>query len=126
LNEACLENAPDTEEFSHPLTSSALNAVLAISDIVEFALDGAPDRIANICTLATDSVYLYLSSLDGSVVASPAQEKKIKSHPLMKQELDQEAEDIKFLAALPDHFDDKMISTLRARANSQHSVLPPG
>ena len=55
-NEACLKNAPDTEDFSHELTSSALKAVLAVSDILEFALDGPTDRIAHVSTLARDSV----------------------------------------------------------------------
>lgn len=91
LSEACLKNAPDTEDFSHQLTSSALNAVLAISDIVEFALDGHLNRITNVSTLATDSVYLYLSSLEPPMASSSGQEERISSHPLMQQELRQEA-----------------------------------
>lgn len=124
LDEACLRNAPDTEDFSHELTSSALNAVLAISDILEFAVDGRPDHIAHVSTLAMDSVYLYLASLEPSVVSSPEREEKIASHPLMRQEQFQETEDIKFLAALADHFDNTTISILRARSASQHPVLP--
>src|SRR5208283_2479470 len=56
LNEACLKNAPDTEDFTHDMTSDALNAFLAMSEIMEFMLDGSSNHIAYISTLATDSV----------------------------------------------------------------------
>jgi uncharacterized protein YjaG (DUF416 family) len=63
LNEACIKNAPDTEEYTHELTSYALNAALTMSDILEFTADRRSDHITYIATLATDSVHLYLSSL---------------------------------------------------------------
>lgn len=124
LNEACLKNAPDTEDFSHELTSSALNAVLAISDIIDFALDGSTDHIVNVSTLARDSVYLYLSNLEHSIVSSSEEDERIAADPLMQQELRREEEDIKFLAALPDHFDNETFSTLRARSSNQPPILP--
>jgi uncharacterized protein YjaG (DUF416 family) len=124
LNEACLRNAPDTEKFSHELTSYALNAALAMSDIVEFTLDGRADHIAHVSTLARDSVHLYLSSLEQSLVASPVDVSRIAGHPLMQQERRQEQEDVRFLSGLPDRFDTDAISTLRARASSQAPLLP--
>lgn len=44
LNEACLRGAPDTEDYSYDLTSYALNAALAMNDIVirSSALSGPP------------------------------------------------------------------------------------
>lgn len=124
LNEACLKNTPDTEDFTHELTSDALNAFLAISQIMEFALDGSSDHIAYVSTLAKDSVYLYLSHLEPSVVSSPEWDQSIASHPLMQRELRRQEEDIQFLAALPDQFDNGTISTLRARSSSQPPLLP--
>lgn len=124
LNEACMRSAPDTEEFSHPLTSYALNAALAMSDIVEFTLDGRSDHIAYVSTLARDSVDLYLSSLEPSVVSSSEKDKMIAAHPLMQQEQRREGEDVRFLSDLPEPFDAKTISVLRARASSQSSLLP--
>lgn len=124
FNETCLKNAPDTEEFSHELTSSALNSVLAISEIMEFELDGSIDHIVNVSTLARDSVYLYLSNLEHSVVSSSEEDERIAADPLMQQELRREEEDIKFLVALPDNFDNETISTLRARSSSQPPILP--
>jgi len=124
LNEACIKNAPDTEEFSHELTSYALNAALTMSDILEFTADRRSDHITYIATLATDSVHLYLSSLNTSVADSPEQAKRIAADPLMQQEVGRQEEDIRFLSGLPDQFDSETISALRTRANNQPPLLP--
>lgn len=124
LNEACLSGAPNTEEFSHELTSYALNAALAMSDIVEFALDGRAEHIAYISILARDSVHLYLSSLEASIVSSPEKDNRIAGNPLMQQELHRQEDDIKFLSGLPDHFDSEIVSVLASRARIQAPLLP--
>ena len=123
LKQACIRNVPDTEEFSHELTSYALNAALAMSDIVEFALDGRSDHVAYVSTLARDSVHLYLSSLEPSAVSSPEENSRIAGHSLMQQERRREEEDVKFLSGLPDQFDKNVISTLKARASTQAPLL---
>ena len=124
LNAACLEHAPDTEQFSHELTSHALNAALALSDILEFTRDGNADHIAYVTTLARDSVHLYLSRLETVVVSSPARDARIAGHPLVQQEQRREEEDIKLLSELPDQFDSDTVSSLRARASTQVPLLP--
>jgi hypothetical protein len=124
LNQACIRSAPDTEEFSHELTSHALNAALVMSDIVEFTLDSSPDHIAYVSTLAHDSLDLYLSSLEPSVVSSPENNSRIAGHPLIQQEQRREEEDIRFLSGLPDQFDNNAVSALRARASTQAPLLP--
>lgn len=124
MNQACLGSAPDTEEFAHELTSYALNAALVMSEIVEFTLDQRADHITYILTLVRDSLHLYLSSLEPSVVSSPEKDRRIASHPLMQQEQHQEEEDIKFLSEMPDHFDKNTILTLKARATAQVPLLP--
>ena len=124
LNQACLQSAPDTEKFSHDLTSYALNAALAMSDIVEFTLDGRSDHITYVSTLARDSIHLYLSSLEPSLISSAEEDRRIAQHPLMQRELRQEEEDIKFISVLPDRFDRHAISILKARAGAQYPLLP--
>jgi hypothetical protein len=124
LDQACLGSAPDTEEFSHELTSQALNAALAMRSILEFTLDERVDHIAYILMLARDSLHLYLSSLEPSVVSTPEKDRWIASHPLVQQEQSREQEDVKFLSELPDHFDKNTISALRARASAQPPLLP--
>jgi uncharacterized protein YjaG (DUF416 family) len=124
LKRACMKNAPDTEDFTHEMTSDALNAFLTMAETMAFMLDGSLDHIAYISTLATDSVYLYVGDLEPALVTTQERLDWIASHPLMQQELQREREDIEFLAALPDHFDNAAISALKARLSSQPSIVP--
>lgn len=124
LNGACRRGAPDTEEYRHELTSFALDAALAMSDIMEFASDGRADHIASVSSRAGESVYLYLNGLDDSVVTTPEKVGQIASHPLMQEERRREEADIRFLANLPEQFNDETIRSLRARADAQTSLLP--
>jgi uncharacterized protein YjaG (DUF416 family) len=124
LAEACLRGAPDTEDYSHELVSYALNATLAMNQIIKFTQDGCADSITSVSTLAGDSLYLYLSSLEDSVVSSPKEDSRIASHPLMQEEHRREEEDISFLASLPDQLGDQTILSLRARADAQAPLLP--
>jgi uncharacterized protein YjaG (DUF416 family) len=121
---ARLKRAPDTDAFTHQLTSHALNAALAVSDIIEFLLDGRIDHIAHVSTLARDSVYLYLTSLESSVVPSHDEDRRIATDPLMRQELRLEEEDIRFLSGLPDEFDNETLLILRTRASRQPFIIP--
>ncbi len=118
LSEACRKGAPDTEEYSHELTSFALDAALAMSDIIEFTQDGCADHIENVSTRAGESVYLYLSGLDDSLVVPPDNVDRLASHPLMQEEHRREEEDIRFLAGLPEQFSDEIILSLKARAET--------
>jgi uncharacterized protein YjaG (DUF416 family) len=124
LHETCITNVPDTEEFSHKLTSYALNAALVMNDIVEFTADGDPDHIANTSTLARDSVDLYVNSLNSSDVSTHELDRRVAAHPLMQHEMRRQEEDIKFLSGLPEHFDKETISVLRTRATNQPPMLP--
>jgi uncharacterized protein YjaG (DUF416 family) len=124
LNGACRRGAPDTEEYRHELTSFALDAALAMSDIMEFAQDGCADHIKSVSTRAGESVYLYLNGLEDSVVTTPEQVSQFASHPLMQEEHRREEEDIRFLASLPEQLNDEAILSLRARADTQAPLLP--
>lgn len=124
LSEACLRGAPDTEEYSHELTSYALNAALAMNDIVEFTQDGSADHITSVSALAGDSIDLYLSSLEDSVMSSLEEDSQIASHSLMEEEHRREEEDIRFLVGLPEQLSDETIQSLRARADTQDPLLP--
>jgi uncharacterized protein len=124
LSEACLRGAPDTEDYSHELTSYALNAALAMNEIIEFTQDGCADHITSVSTLAEDSLDLYLSSLEDSVVSSPEEDSQIASHPLMQEEHRREEADIRFLTGLPEQLSDETIMSLRARASTQAPLVP--
>jgi uncharacterized protein YjaG (DUF416 family) len=124
LNEPCLKSAPDTEDFTHEQTSFALNAAVAMSEVLEFMLNGNSDMVAHVSTLATDSVYLYLSGLRRSLISTAEKGEWIKAHPLMQKELERQEEDIRFLSKLPDPLDDKAISSLKTMASNQTPLLP--
>ena len=122
LNVACRRCAPDTEEYQHDLTSFALDAALAMSDIMEFTQDGCAEHITSVSTRAGDSVDLYLNGLDDSIVTPRGDE--LAFHPLMREEHRREETDIRFLADLPEQFSDETILSLRARADTQAPLLP--
>lgn len=124
LNVACRRGAPDTEEYQHELTSFALDAALAMSDIIEFTQDGCADHIESVSTRAGESVYLYLNGLDDSVVIPPENVSRLASHPLMQEEHRREEADIRFLADLPEQFSHETILSLKARADTQAPLLP--
>jgi len=121
FNQICTEGAPDTEDFSHELT---LNAALAMSDILEFVSDGRADHIMQVVTLARDSIHLYLSGLESSILSSREKASRIAEHPLMRREQRREERDLAFLSGLPDHFDSNVISVLKERARTQPPLLP--
>lgn len=123
LRRVCVESAPDTEQFSQPLTSHALNTALAMGEILEFASDWKEDHIENIRKLVRDSVYLYLSTIEPSLISSPSEVKRISEHSLMLREEQKEDEDISFLWSVPT-LDGETISSLKRRAAAQSPVFP--
>jgi hypothetical protein len=123
LREACAHDIPDTEKFSHPLTSYALNAALAINELLEYAHDNRMNHLARVSSLAQDSLDLYLSSLEPSVLSLPEEDGKHFYNPLMKRERHQEQDDITFLYSLPDRLDDETLSTISARARTSAPLL---
>jgi uncharacterized protein YjaG (DUF416 family) len=98
LNRLCLKSAPDTEDFTHEQTSFALNAAVTMSEILEFMLNRNPDLVSHVSTFATDSVHLYLSGLEPSLITTKEKINRIAAHTLMQQELDRQKEDIRFLS----------------------------
>jgi hypothetical protein len=124
LNRLCLKSAPDTEDFTHEQTSFALNAAVTMSEILEFMLNRNPDLVSHVSTFATDSVHLYLSGLEPSLITTKEKINRIAAHPLMQREMDRQQEDIRFLSELPDPFDENAIYGLEARVSNQTPVLP--
>jgi len=124
LNEECLMRAPDTENFTHKLTSYALNAALAMSEILEFSVDHGLRHIKHVLELATDSAYLYAMSPAPSFPARSEFENRKIGERMMSEESRRQQEDIDFVRRLPDRFDEDAISLLRTRANSQSPLLP--
>ena len=123
LREECDGNIPDTEEFSHRLTSFALNAALTMTELLDFIADRSTKHISYISSLATDSADLCASGLlDGA--HSAQRDANLISHPLIQKELRTQPEDLWFLFRLPEEFDDEALAALKNRAMHQASLIP--
>lgn len=114
----CFENAPDTEKFDHPLTSAALNAALSIGLLMNFLSDGNENHIVEAAELARDTVALNVQATE-SIPPYTLDSKQVMEHPLVQQELKRQAEDLEFLASLPEDVRQK-VPQIKERANSHH------
>jgi uncharacterized protein YjaG (DUF416 family) len=111
----CLDRAPDTEEFDHPLTSAALNASLSVAALMGFLSDFDVTHIAEIAGLARDTPALYAQSIEANRPRSLGFT-KIMEHPLVQKELRRQAEDLTFLKFLPTDVAEEIVPLIKARA----------
>jgi uncharacterized protein len=51
----CLDRAPDTEDFMHPLTSAALSAALSVAETMEVLADNDVNHLIEVAILARDT-----------------------------------------------------------------------
>ena len=124
LAEACLNGAPDTEEFDHPLTSAALNTALSVGAAMSFLADYDVDHLVEAAGLARDTAALYAQS----VKAAPPRSlgfKEVMEHPIVQQELRRQADDVRFLQSLPKDISQEMIQLIKERAEQASALLPP-
>jgi uncharacterized protein YjaG (DUF416 family) len=124
MAEKCLDLAPDTEEFSHPLTSAALNAALSIAATISFLADHDVDHVVEAAGLTRDTAALYAQAIETTPPRSLGFD-EIMKHPLVQRELRQQAEDLEFLQALPADDTQRLISLLKERAAGTPGLLPP-
>ncbi|GAB7129106.1 hypothetical protein JCM19000A_36140 [Silvimonas sp. JCM 19000] len=96
----CEAVAPDTEDYDDPLVSSALDAVVATSNLLRFMVDDAVGLIVEISVLACDTVDMYIQEADGLDIEDPDFEQKILSHALMQAEIQRQIEDLSFISTL--------------------------
>ena len=122
-SEECQKNAPDTEKFDHPLTSAALNAALSIGLLMSFLSEGNVNHIVEAAGLARDTMALYVQSTE-AIPPHSLGSKEIMKHPLVQQELKRQAEDLEFLASLPEDVRGKIVHQIRERANQAAGLLP--
>lgn len=91
------QQAPDTERFSSPFTSAALDAANAVVSLLD-AIDH-PDRAdaVEVASLARDTVDLYVQEIENLDPNDPRLEDAIRHHPLMQAELRRQREDVAYL-----------------------------
>ena len=72
---------PDTEEFTDPLGSYALNAACAVFELLEYLIDPEIDHLLNISSTITDTIDFKLSELEQDL-----SEEEIANHPDLLKE----------------------------------------
>jgi uncharacterized protein YjaG (DUF416 family) len=120
----CLNEAPDTEVFDHSLTSAALNAALAVGEMMEFLADHSIDHLLAAAGLARDTTALYAQSIE-AMPPNSLGFNDIMDHPLIKKELWRQAEDLEFLKSLPTDNPRQMIPLIKEHAGKAPALLPP-
>lgn len=114
LTQACLECAPDTEAFDHPLTSAALNFALSVHSLMAFSSDDNVDHVVEAAGLSRDTVSFEAQRIAAVEPLSLSYEALMR-HPLMQQELQRQDEDLTFVASLSTDDPAEMVSLVRAR-----------
>jgi uncharacterized protein YjaG (DUF416 family) len=81
------KNTPDPALFDTVLASSALDACGVVFESLNFMLDRRPSRLADIATMATDTVDMYIQDIENLDFNSDKLfQHKIDTHPLMQKE----------------------------------------
>jgi len=122
LAKICIDKAPDTEDFQHDLTSSALDAALSVADLMSFLFDGKVDHIVEAASWARDTAFMSVEStisIDDPALAL----QEINGHPLVQRELKQQEQDVSFIESLPEEIGEEAFSALRARAEGTPAIL---
>lgn len=109
MYEACEAVAPNSDDFSELLTTSAQDACFSICCVLDYVLQGKPERIAQASSYAINTLDLYISALLDGFSKAPRgifnraeHEEQIRLHPLMQRELARQDADLKLLASNPD------------------------
>ncbi len=85
-------NHLDSDDFSSLLTGPAQEACFSICCVLDYALQGNPERIAQASSFAVDTLDLYVSALlDGfdrtpkAIFNGKERDEQIRLHPLMQR-----------------------------------------
>lgn len=122
LAKACLDSAPDTEDFDHIFTSAALDAALSIHHLMIFLSDHNVDHVAETAGLARDTVHLFVGLKENPRPYSLTNQ-QINVHRLVQRELRRQQADLIFLENLPNDVDQEMLVTLRERSRQTPEML---
>ena len=109
MYKACEAVAPNSDDFSELLTTSAQDACFSICSVLEYVQQGNTERIAQASSYSVDTLELYVSALlDGfstkprAIFNRAEHDEQIRLHPLMQRELARQEADLKLLSTNPD------------------------
>jgi uncharacterized protein YjaG (DUF416 family) len=123
VSEICLRSAPDTEKYTHPLTSSALNCALSLEHLMSFLSDHDVTHILDIVDLAADTVFLFVQR-NNSCQPLALDIENAMEHPLMQAEFGREDDDIKFLTSLQGDEPRCLAAALKLRLSETPGLVP--
>lgn len=83
----CEKQAPDTERFTSPYTSAALDAVNSIITTLEATRNPDDAKVSEVASLARDTVDLFVQFALDEEPTHPRYERLITEHVLMQREL---------------------------------------
>lgn len=119
----CFNQAPDTEDFSHPLVSAALDAAVSIGWLLNFVCDGSLAHVVEIVRSSIDTVFLYIQG----AVLPPSGDNDLAvifGHPLMQIELAGQIADIGYIVQANKVGRAALMSELRTLAQAEPRVVP--
>jgi len=121
----CLEHAPETEDYNHLLTSAALNSALSIAAMMEYMADDDVSHVVESAGLARDTAASYAQEMEAVAPRSLSFD-EVMTHTLVLRELQQQADDLEFVEALPVDIPQAAIALVKERAATMPALLPPG
>lgn len=126
LAQACFDSAPDTEQFSHVLTSAALDTALSIGYLMTFLSDHNIDHAVDVAGLARDTVAMYVDRMEEAASPFSLSLEVVNRNPLVQRELQRQEDDLVFLERLPSDTSQKAISRLKELARRPPRMLQTG
>lgn len=87
FQQACNDQAPNTENFSTISVSSALDAANAAAIVAGLIVDPDVDKVIELASYARDSVDMFVQEHENMLPQTQNLEECIRLHPLMQSEL---------------------------------------
>ena len=114
---SCEEAIPSTDDFPGTSASMALDSATAICDLLDGVETGPLEKVAEICTLAIDSVdrHIQFEDLSSRAAITPADELFIAEHPLMQAELQRQEDQLAKVVGA-ERFDRDTLTRLKVEA----------
>lgn len=116
VRERVEQQVPDTEGFSSPFTSAALDAANAVASMLDAVSQPEGADAVEVASLARDTVDLYVQEIENLDPNDLGLEEAIRRHPLMQAELLRQREDLAYLERWSGARADA-VRQLRARAS---------
>lgn len=91
------QQMPNTEDFSSPFTSAALDAANAVASLLDALSEPDGADPVEVASLARDTIDLYVQEIDDLDPNDRELEDAIRRHPLMQAELRRQRDDLTHL-----------------------------